>query len=201
MLTSDALFYVFSSLLLFCSVMVILVKHPVLSLLFLVSSFIFAAFILLLFECEFLAFMLVTLYAGAVAILFLFVIMMLEAKLPNLSRDVVKHLPAGLFFTTMFFVPLLFEIDSPFNTGATYQNSFYFNRVENYYALADSLNDIEVYGELLYDYFVLHFLIAGLLLLVVLISVISLTNNYNLNNRRLDQTAIKQLARRGSKFS
>jgi NADH-quinone oxidoreductase subunit J len=80
MLDSNTIFYFFSILLIFCAFMVIVVKHPVFSLLFLVASFIFSAFMLFMLECEFLAFLFIVVYVGAVAILFLFAIMMLETK-------------------------------------------------------------------------------------------------------------------------
>lgn len=201
MLNPNTLFYIFSLLLLFCAIMVILVKHPMFSLLFLVSSFILASFILFMFECEFLALLFIIIYVGAVAILFLFAIMMLETKLTNLSGNIVKHLPIGFFFSFMLLVPLIFETNSQFNSSTIYTDtSLYLNRNENYYGLVETTSDIEGYGELLYTYFVLQFLVAGLILLVVLIGVVYLTNHYNVNQQRLDQTAFKQLAREAKFF-
>ncbi len=198
MLDSNVLFYFFSISLVFCAFMVTVVKHPVFSLLFLVASFIFSAFMLFMLECEFLAFLFIVVYVGAVAILFLFAIMMLEAKSNNLSQNVMQYLPVGFFFGFTLLIPLLLEIFSNFNTGNIY-NSFYFNPIQNFYALVDSVSDVEVYGQVLYSYFVLQFLLAGLILLVVLVGVVYLTNNFNVKKQRLDQTAFKQLARE-SKF-
>jgi len=198
MLDSNIIFYLFSILLVFCAFMVTVVKHPVFSLLFLVASFIFSAFMLFMLECEFLAFLFIVVYVGAVAILFLFAIMMLETKLNDLSRNVIKYLPVGGFFGFILVLPLLFEISSNFNTGTVY-DSFYSNQRQNFYTLVDSISDVEVYGQVLYSYFVLQFLVVGLILLVVLVSVVYLTNNYNVKKQRLDQAAFKQLARE-SKF-
>lgn len=198
MLDSNILFYMFSMLLIFCALMVTIVKHPVFSLLFLVASFIFSAFMLFMLECEFLAFLFIVVYVGAVAILFLFAIMMLETKLNDLSKNVMKYLPVGCFFGFILLLPLMLEISSNFNAGTIY-NSFYSNPTQNFYALVDSISDVEVYGQVLYSYFVLQFLVAGLILLVVLVGVVYLTNNYNVKKQRLDQAAFKQLARE-SKF-
>lgn len=198
MLDSNILFYLFSILLIFCAFMVTVVKHPVFSLLFLVASFIFSAFMLFMLECEFLAFLFIVVYVGAVAILFLFAIMMLETKLSDLSKNVMKHLPVGVFFGFILLIPLVLEISSNFNSSTIY-NSFYSNPFTNYYALVDAASDVEVYGQVLYSYFVLQFLVVGLILLVVLVGVVYLTNNYNVKKQRLDQAAFKQLARE-SKF-
>jgi NADH-quinone oxidoreductase subunit J len=198
MLDSNILFYLFSILLIFCALMVTVVKHPVFSLLFLVACFIFSAFMLFMLECEFLAFLFIVVYVGAVAILFLFAIMMLETKFSDLSRNVMKYLPVGGFFGFILLIPLMLEIFSNFNSGTVY-NSFYCNQVPNFYALVDAASDVEVYGQVLYSYFVLQFLVTGLILLVVLVGVVYLTNNYNVKKQRLDQAAFKQLARE-SKF-
>ena len=198
MLDSNILFYLFSMLLVLCAFMVIVVKHPVFSLLFLVASFIFSAFMLFMLECEFLGFLFIIVYVGAVAILFLFAIMMLETKSSDLSKNVMKNLPVGFFFGFILLIPLVLEISSNFNIGTIY-DSFYGNQLINYNVLPDAVSDVEVYGQVLYSYFVLQFLVVGLILLVVLVGVVYLTNNYNVKKQRLDQAAFKQLARE-SKF-
>jgi NADH-quinone oxidoreductase subunit J len=201
MLDTNVLFSVFSILLVICAFMVIVVKHPVFSLLFLIASFIFASFILFLLECEFLALLFIVVYVGAVAILFLFAIMMLEAKLSDLSRNIIKYLPVGFIFGAFLLLPLLSEIHTNFSSTSKnrYYNSFYLNNFQNWYDLIDSTNDLEVYGQVLYSYFVLQFLVAGLILLLVLVGVVYLTNSFNIEKKRLDQAVFKQLARE-SKF-
>ena len=72
--------------------------------------------------------------------------------------------------------------------------------MKNFRALAEGISDIEVYGQVLYSYFVLQFLLTGLILLVVLVSVVYLTNSYNVKQQRLDQVAFKQLARKSNFF-
>ena len=90
--------------------MVIYSEHPVFSLLFLISSFILSSFILFALECEFLALLFITIYVGAIAILFLFAVMMLDTKLANLSQSKTKYIPIGAFFGLAFLAPVIYEI-------------------------------------------------------------------------------------------
>lgn len=197
MLDANILFYLFSILLVISSFMVVVAQHPVFSLLFLVSSFIFSSFLLFLLECEFLALLFIVVYVGAIAILFLFAIMMLESKLSNLSRNAMKYIPVGFLFGILLVIPFLYEVSSFFDQS-TDSKFFYLNKYQNWYDLVDSVTDVEVYGQLLYSYFVLQFLIAGLILLLILVGVVYLTNNYN-NNQAVEQSIFKQLSR-NSKF-
>lgn len=199
LLDANILFYLFSSLLIFCAVMVIIVRQTVFSLLFLIACFILSAFMLFLLECEFLAFLFLFIYIGAVAILFLFAIMMLEAKLNDLSKNVMKSLPVGLFFSFVLFLPLILEVFSNYNRG-TVDNSFYYNPYINVFKILEAPSDVEIYGQVLYSHFVLQFLLVGLILLAVLVGVVYLTNSYNVKNQRLDQAVFKQLARESTFF-
>jgi NADH-quinone oxidoreductase subunit J len=198
MLDENIMFSLFSIFLVISAFMVIVAQHPVFSLIFLVASFLFAAFILFLLECEFLALLFIVVYVGAIAILFLFAIMMLESKFNDLSKNVMKYVPVGFIFGIIFLLPMLNEITNKFK-GNSYPNSFYLNKFQNWYDLADSITDVEVYGQVLYTYFVLQLLVAGLILLLVLIGVVYLTNNYNVSKQTLDQAVFKQLSRE-SKF-
>jgi NADH-quinone oxidoreductase subunit J len=197
MLSANLLFYTFSILLIFSAFMVIIAQHPVFSLLFLVLCFLLSSFLLFLLECEFLALLFLIIYVGAIAILFLFAIMMLESKLSNLSRNSIKYIPVGFIFGILLLIPLLNEILVFFN-GNAYLSSFYYNKYQNWYDLIDSVTDVEVYGQLLYSYFVLQFLVAGLILLLVLVGVVYLTNSVNAT-QKIEQSVFKQLSR-SSKF-
>ncbi len=197
-MNSNTLFLLFSSFLVFSALMVVFSKHPVFSLLFLVGCFLFSSVLLFLLECEFLALLFIVIYVGAIAILFLFAIMMLESKAVDLSKNIIKCLPVGFLFIIFFLIPLLNEITSQFN-GILLEKSFYVNNYQNWYDLIDSITDAEVYGHILYSYFVLHFLIAGLILLLVLIGVVYLTNTYN-STEILEQSIFKQLSRHSKIF-
>ena len=194
MFNENIILYLFSIFLVFSAFMVVVSKHPVFSLLFLVSSFIFASFILFLLECELLALLFIIVYVGAIAILFLFAILMLESKLTDLSRNVMKYIPVGFIFGIVFLFPQLRKISKTFNKNIDY-DLFYQNNYQNWYDLTDSTTDVEVYGQVLYSCFVLQLLIAGLILLLVLIGVVYLTNNFNVNKQTKDQVVFKQLAR------
>ena len=193
MVNANLLFYFFSTFLVFSAIMTVFSQHPVFSLLFLVSSFLFSSFLLFLLECEFLALLFVVIYVGAVAVLFLFAIMMLEFKLYNLAKNLTKYIPVGLIFGLILFIPLLKQISNQFATNVYFEN-FVYNKHISWFDLADSVTDVEVYGQILYSYFILQFLVSGLILLVVLIGVVYLTNSHN-NKQVTDQVLFKQLSR------
>ena len=197
-MNSNTLFIIFSSLLVICALMVIVSKHPVFSLLFLVGCFIFSSFLLFMLECEFLALLFIVIYVGAIAVLFLFVIMMLDTKSINLSKNVIKYVPVGFIFFIFLLIPILNLVSDHFNTNSL-TNSFYFNKYRNWYDMVDSVSDVEAYGQVLYSYFVLHFLIAGFTLLLVLVGVVYLTNNFN-KSQILEQSISKQLSRNSGFF-
>lgn len=190
MLSANLLFYFFSGVLVFSAIMVIVASHSVFSLLFLVLSFLMSAFLLFMLECEFLALIFIVVYVGAIAVLFLFAVMMLDAKLQNLTKNFFRYLPVGFFFALGFLLPMLYQIFSTFeqNTAFCTQSSYV-----NWYDLIDSTSDIDVYSQVLYSYFVLQFLVVGLILLVVLVGVVYLTNTYT-SNKTVDQSTYKQLS-------
>ena len=189
----NLLFYIFSIFLVISSFMVVFAWHPVFSLLFLVISFIFSAFLLFLLECELLGLLFIVVYVGAIAILFLFSIMMLESKLNNLSKNSIKYLPVGFVFGSGLLIFLFHEISISFENSYI-SNYFYLNIYQNWYDLIDSINNAEVYGQVLYSYYVLHFLMSGLILLLILIGVIVLTNTF-VSKQVVDQSLFKQLSR------
>ena len=191
---SNFLFHFFSLILVLSSIMVIIAQHPVFALLFLVLSFIISSCILFLLECEFLALIFMLIYVGAIAVLFLFAVMMLESKLNNLSKNTIKYVPAALVLSLFLLLPFIFEIQNQFDFSV-YNGSFLLNNYHNWYDLSDSTVDINVYGHVLYSYFILQFLLIGFILLVVLIGVIYLTNTFN-NNKLNEQALFKQLARK-----
>jgi NADH-quinone oxidoreductase subunit J len=194
----NLLFYIFSVALIFSAVMVIISQHSVFSLLFLVSCFIFSSFLLFLLECEFLALLFIVVYVGAIAILFLFDIMMLESNQINLSRNSIKYFPVGIVFSVGLLIPILNIINNTFEDTSFIFSSFYFNNYVNWYDLIDSTNDVNVYGQILYSYFVLQFLVAGLILLLVLIGVVYLTNSFEKHTKQ--QSQFRQLSRKAKIF-
>lgn len=190
--------YVFSILLVICSFMVVISKHQVFSLLFLVGSFLLSAFILLILECEFLALLFIVIYVGAIAVLFLFSVMMLESKLQNLSKNKIKYLPLGILFGLLFIWPVINSITFYFNETSN-NTVIYLNSIRNWYDFIDNIKDIEVYGQILYSYYAFQLLISGLLLLVILVGVVFLTNNFG-RQQSIHQSVFKQLSRNSKIF-
>jgi NADH-quinone oxidoreductase subunit J len=190
MLSANLVFYFFSGVLVFSAIMVIVASHSVFSLLFLVLSFLTSAFLLFMLECEFLALIFIVVYVGAIAVLFLFAVMMLDAKLQNLVRNLFRYLPVGFLFALGFLLPVLYQLSTKAQTTLALSNQ---TSYLNWYDFLDSTSDVEVYGQVLYSYFVLQFLVVGLILLVVLIGVVYLTNTYT-SNRTVDQSTYKQLS-------
>ena len=177
----------------FSSLCVVFLQNTFFALLFLIFSFLLTSIILFFFECEFLALILIIIYVGAVAVLLLFVLMMLETKLKNLSKDIITYFPFGVFITGVFFYQFMNLISNSFSSNAYFQ-SFSSNNSFNWYQNLDSTTDLEVYGQLLYTQFVFQVLIVGLVLFLSLVGVVYLTSKSNNKNFKT-QTSFCQLSR------
>src|SRR5712671_4588824 len=103
-------FYLFSAVLVASAVMVVFSKNPVHSVLFLILSFFNAAGLFILLGAEFVAMILVIVYVGAVAVLFLFVVMMLDINLAKLREGFLKYLPVGAMIGFVLFLEILFGL-------------------------------------------------------------------------------------------
>lgn len=189
----NVLSYVFFFLLGLSSLCVVLLQNTFFALLFLILSFVLTSIILFFLECEFLALMLIIIYVGAVAVLLLFVLLMLETKLKSLSKDIVRYFPFGVFITGVFFFQLVSLISKNFSSNS-YSNSLSFNSYFDWYGKLDSITDLEVYGQLLYTQFVLQVLIVGLILFLALVGVVFLTSK-PLHQSFKSQTSFCQLSR------
>jgi NADH-quinone oxidoreductase subunit J len=195
----DLLFYAFCAGLIISSIITVVSRHSIFGLLSLVSCFIFASFLLFLLECEFLALLFIIVYVGAIAVLFLFAVMMLESKQINLSKNTIKYFPVSVIFSLCLLVSVLNRININLKDDEhLIFSSFYLNNFVNWYDLIDSTDDVCVYGQILYTYFVLQFLISGLILLLVLIGVVYLTNS--LKKYTKQQSKFKQLSRKAKIF-
>ena len=128
MIFTNILFYFFAIGLVFSSFMVIVFEHPVYSIVFLAMCFIFSSFILFFLECEFLALLFLVVYLGAIIVLFLFAVMMLESKLKNLLKNKIKYMPVGLIFSVCLFYPLFYTSFSFSNFSSSF---FYLNIYQN----------------------------------------------------------------------
>jgi len=173
--------------------MIITVRNSVYSVIFLVLSFISSAGILFLIECEFFALLFIVVYAGAIAVLFLFVVMMLDVKTITASRDNLKYYPFGLFIGLIATFQMLTVITSEFKPF--YTDSVMFVNYQDWYDKIDSVTEIESLGQILYTHYVLQFLIAGLILTLAVIGAVVLTVNIS-EKKSQSQIISKQLSRK-----
>lgn len=191
----NILFYGFSSLLLFSSLMVVTVKNSVHAVLFLVLSFICSSGMLVLLQCEFLALMFLIIYVGAIAVLFLFVVMMLDLKLMNDKKDILKYVPFGVLVIALFTIyPALTSVNNFFYDNPYTNNIFLQNPHFNWLVRLDSFTEIQSIGQVVYTQYVLQFLIAGNILLLATLAAVVLTISTETGNEK-KQIIFKQLSR------
>jgi NADH-quinone oxidoreductase subunit J len=104
--------------------MTVFSRNSIYSVLFLVLSFVSSSTILLLLECEYISLIFIIIYVGAIAVLFLFVVMMLDIKVVHLTQDSLKYFPFGSFLGIIFLIELLIAIPTTFEPINPYFNSF-----------------------------------------------------------------------------
>ena len=189
----NVLTHMFLFLLGISSLCVVLFQNTFFALLFLILSFVLTSIFLFMLECEFLAFILIIVYVGAVAVLLLFVLMMLETKLKTLVKDIITYFPFGILINGIFFFELTRLISINFSK-VTQSQDFVFNSHSSWYEKVDSIIDLEVYGQILYTQFVLQILIVGLILFLALVGVIFLTSK-SVFKKFKAQTSFCQLSR------
>lgn len=178
-------FYVLAAIAVASAVMVISARNPVHSVLFLILAFFTSAGLLILIGAELLGFLLVIVYVGAVAVLFLFVVMMLDINFVQLREGFLQYLPIGALIGLV----LLIELGMVFGTQAAATQQAALPQ-----ATPPGLTNAEALGRLLYtDYFYL-FQIAGVVLLVAIIGAITLTLRHRPDARR--QKIAEQVRRR-----
>tara|TARA_B100000575_G_C23045200_1_gene601639 strand:- start:261 stop:872 length:612 start_codon:yes stop_codon:yes gene_type:complete len=161
-------FYLFSSVAVLSALMVISAKNPVHSVLFLILSFVNASGLFVLLGAEFLAMILVVVYVGAVAVLFLFVVMMLDINYIKLREGFLQYLPFG----ALLGIVLVIELGILYLTDTT-------SNINNSNTLLEpKIHEVEntkMIGEILYTKYFYLFQICGLILLVAMIGSITLT--------------------------
>ena len=179
------LHFILSIQLVVCSCLVFLSYNPVNSVLFLILSFVNAAAILILFNVDFLGILFIIIYVGAIAVLFLFVVMMLNVKIFVFNQTF--FLPSFLIISFLLFGVLFFNFKNIFFDLTFDKNE----NINNFYF--DSLSNIDVFGQVLYNNYLSCFLIAGLVLLVAMIGAIILTLNFS--SERKNELVFRQLSR------
>ena len=176
MLLTAIAFYVFSAVMIASAVMVIAARNPVHSVLFLILAFFNAAALFVLLGAEFLAMILVIIYVGAVAVLFMFVVMMLDVDFAELKRGTLQYFPISIVVGGILLAELVFA-------GLAWR----FGRAAPQ-ALASAnpsgLTNTEALGRIIYTDYAYYFQLAGLILLVAMIGAIVLTLRQRAGVRR-----------------
>ena len=171
-------FYMFAAIMVASAVMVISSRNPVHSVLFLILAFLNAAGIFMLAGAEFLALILVIVYVGAVMVLFLFVVMMLDVDFAELKKGILQYMPMGIVVGLIFLLELLLVAGSAFVSPQLAAGSAM--------PIASGISNTQALGEVLYTRYVFLFQGAGLVLLVAMIGAIVLTMRHRPNVRRQD---------------
>ena len=164
-------FFLFSFALIFSALRVITVNNPVKAAIYLVFCFFFSAILWLLLNAEFLSIILILVYVGAVMVLFLFVVMMLDINLAKIQEGFVNYFPVGLIVFFVMAVLLIFFLSDQFSN------------MDKNIILEITLigsNNTKNLGYLLYTEFILAFEIAGIILLLGIIAAITLTHKKNI---------------------
>ena len=164
-------FYMFAGVMLAAGTMVVISRNPVYSVLFLILAFFNAAGLFVLIGAEFIAMLLVVVYVGAVAVLFLFVVMMLDINFAEMRAGFQKYLPLGLAVGGL----LVFEL-----VAAVYGDAFDGVTLP----AATDISNTRALGNVLYTKYIYLFQVAGLILLVAMIGAISLTMRRRVGVRR-----------------
>lgn len=169
-------FYFFAALAVGCGFMVIAARNPVHSVLFLISSFIAVAGLFVMMGAEYLAMLLVVVYVGAVAVLFLFVVMMLDVDFVEMKQGFLQYSPVAFVLSALVVVELLMVVAVwAFPPEAEMARAHPVPTAAQTVADPNGPNNIESIGLVLYTDYIHFFQIAGMILLVAMIGAIILT--------------------------
>src|SRR5579863_10511674 len=176
MMLAALFFYLFAGVCVASAVMVIVSRNPVHSVLFLILAFVNAAGLFVLMGAEFLAMILVVVYVGAVAVLFVF--MMLDVDFAELREGFIEYLPVGIVIGGVFLFELLLTVGVwVINPGVAKSITA---------AIPDNVSNTEALGLVIYTRYIHYFQIAGMVLLVAMIGAIVLTLRHKVNVKRQD---------------
>ena len=174
-------FYLFAASALVAALMVVTSRNPVHSVLWLILAFLSSAGLFVLMGAEFVAMLLVIVYVGAVAVLFLFVVMMLDVDFAALKGEMARAMPLGLLIG----VVILLQLGVAFGTWETSQIAL----GQRDAVAAEGIQNTAALGLLIYDRYILLFQLAGMILLVAMIGAIVLTLRHRKDVKRQDVLA------------
>ena len=192
MIIADLAFYLFSCVLIISAIMVIALRNPVHSVLFLILAFFNSAALFLLNGAEFIAMLMVIVYVGAVAVLFLFVVMMMDVNVATARQGFLKYLPFGAAVGLILLAELIFMFLSWVFIPDEYKNMVTDHLVP--YSDQGEVSNTAALGHVLYTDYIYLFQVAGLILLVAMIGAIVLTHRRRINVKK--QNIIDQITRR-----
>ena len=182
-----SLHYFFITILLLSSLFVLLSQNPVHSVLFLILAFCNASGILFLFNAEFLGLVFIIIYVGAIAILFLVCCNDVNVKVYSSNTNIL--LAFFIFRWLILVLQTFLMLEKVFSNSIFWTTNLPYN-FDNY---LDNLTSIDVLGQSLYNYYLVCFLLAGLILLVAMVGAIVLTLNFS--SQRRNELASRQLSR------
>jgi NADH-quinone oxidoreductase subunit J len=187
MIVNAIFFYLFAGICVASAVMVVTARNPVHSVLFLILAFVNAAGLFVLLGAEFLAMILIVVYVGAVAVLFLFVVMMLDVDFAELRQGFLNYLPVGALVGAVLLVELLIVV------GAWVIGPDVAKAVTSPIPAPNDISNTQALGLVLYTRYVYYFQAAGVILLIAMVGAIVLTLQHKPNVRR--QNIAGQVAR------
>jgi len=187
MTVADLAFYAFSTVTVAAALMVTLSRNPVHSVLWLILTFLSAAGLFVLLGAEFVAMLLIIVYGGAVAVLFLFVVMMLDVDFAELKSEMAKYMPIGLLVAVILLIQLAFGL------GAWVSAEGAMGLHQAPTPDANQIDNTRALGLLLYDKYLYLFQLSGLILLVAMIGAIVLTLRHRRDIKR--QNVLHQMWR------
>ena len=167
--------------------MVIQSENTIHSVLFLVLVFFNSAGLLLLLEAEFLAMLFIVVYVGAIAVLFLFVVMMLNVKIARNAQALFEYLPVGGLIFLLFFMEVFLLLKGDLLSPLKTEDSGL--PLQEWFLVVDSITNIQVLGQVMYTYYFYFFLAASVILLVAMIGAILLTmqTQYKIKRQQIFQ--------------
>jgi len=175
-------YLIFKFLVIFSSLMVVVSRNPIYSVLFLVLVFCNVAGLVILLGAEFLAFVFIVVYVGAIAVLFLFVVMMINFKMVEVSGTLMSYLPLSAYIIGIIAIELYLILSSEVFLGTAFVSYTYVDWVDVFFAKSN----IESLGLVLYTHYVLLFFLSAVILLVAMIGSIVLTLLNRTNMKRQD---------------
>jgi len=193
MFTLSSIFLIFGGLAIFSAIMVVGAPNPVHSILYLVLAFASTAGLFMILKAEFISLVFIVVYVGAIAVLFLFVVILLNVKFPEGELVFSRFIPVGSFIGLIFASEIFITME--LKVGESSGNLFFdFNKNSDWFTYLDLSDNFREFGIILFTEYGLPFLLGGVILLLAIVAAILLTIQARLKLRR--QHLFQQLSRK-----